>query len=102
MKFQGGQIEYIFFAGLPKACEQIEKEFDGLVKTFMGGESARETLLKMGVPESRIPGDIYEGSRHDEFLLQFGKEIIDSQDYLKYKPWTGPTTRNTAPGRIPW
>ena len=86
LKFQGGQIEYIFFAGLPKACEQIEKEFDGLVKTFMGGESARETLLKMGVPESRIPGDIYEGSRHDEFLLQFGKEIIDSQDYLKYKP----------------
>lgn len=85
-KFQGGQIEYIFFAGLPNACEAIEREFEGLVKTFIGGESARETLIKLGVPEYRIPRDIYEGSKHDEFLLEFGKGIIDSQDYLKYKP----------------
>jgi len=85
-KFQDGQIEYIFFAGLPKACDEIEREFGGLVKTFVGGESARETLLKMGVPEQRIPSDIYEGSSYDEFLLEFGKEIIDSQDYLKFKP----------------
>ena len=86
LKFQGGHIEYIFFAGLPSACEAIEREFEGLVKTFIGGESASDTLLKLGVPEYRIPMDITEGSRHDEFLLDFGKQIIDSQDYLKYKP----------------
>src|SRR5690554_5739575 len=86
MKFQGGQIETIFFGGLPKTCEAIDKEFNGLVKTFIGGESVRETLTKMGVSEDRIPSDIYEGSKYDDLLMEFGKKIIDSQDYLKYKP----------------
>jgi hypothetical protein len=93
MKFQGGQIETIFFGGLPKTCEAIEKEFNGLVKTFIGGESVRETLVKLGVAEDRIPTAIYEGSRYDEHLLTFGKNIIDAQDYLKYKP----TDRATYP-----
>ena len=86
MKFQGGQIDFIFFGGLPSTCELIEKEFKGLVRTFIGGESASETLLKMGVSEDRIPKDIFEGSKYDDFLLEFGKGIIDSQEYLKYKP----------------
>ncbi|NBK98603.1 MAG: cobalamin-binding protein [Erysipelotrichia bacterium] len=87
MKFQGGQIETIFFGGLPKTCEAIEKEFNGLVTTFIGGESVRETLLKMGVSEDRIPRDIYEGSKYDELLMKFGKEIIDSQEYTSYKTY---------------
>lgn len=86
MKFQGGQIETIFFGGLPKTCEIIEKEFDGLISTFIGGESVRETLIKMGVSEDRIPSDIYEGSRYDDLLMEFGKKIIDSQEYLNFKP----------------
>lgn len=40
----------------------------------------------MGVHENRILDDIYEGSRYDDFLLEFGKKIIDLQEYLKYKP----------------
>jgi hypothetical protein len=86
MKFQGGQVETVFFGGLPKTCEAIDKEFNGLVKTFIGGESARETLTKMGVSEDRVPSDIYEGSRYDDLLMEFGKKIIDSQEYLNYKP----------------
>lgn len=86
MKFQGGHIETIFFGGLPKTCEAIEKEFNGLVKTFIGGESVIETLVKMGVPEDRIPNDIYEGSKYDDLLMEFGKKIIDSQEYLNFKP----------------
>ncbi len=86
LQFQGGQIENIFFAGLPKTCEAVEKEFKGLVKTFIGGETIRESLIKMGVSEERIPSDISEGSKYDESLLEFGKKIIDSQEYLKYKP----------------
>ncbi len=86
MNFQGGPVETIFFGGLPKTCETIDKEFKGLIKTFIGGESIRETLTKMGVSEDRIPSDIYEGSRYDERLLEFGKKIIDSQDFLNYKP----------------
>ena len=86
MKFQGGEIENVFFGGLPETCESIEKEFKGLVTTFVGGESVRETLIKMGVTEDRIPGDIYESSRYDDLLMEFGKKIIDSQNYLNYKP----------------
>ena len=86
LRFQGGPIGNIFFGGLPDACDVIEKEHKGLVKTFRGGESARETLLKMGVPEHRIPMDIYEGSKYDDFLLEFGKTIIDHQNYVSYKP----------------
>lgn len=87
LKFQGGQIGAIFFGGLPNACRAIEKEFDGLVKTFEGGESVEETLIKMGVPEEEIPHDISEGSKYDNMLMDFGKEIIDSQEYLRYQPY---------------
>jgi hypothetical protein len=85
-KFQGGQVEKFFFGGLPKTCEAIDKEFNGLIETFIGGESTRETLTKMGVPADRIPSDIYDGSRYDDLLLEFGKKIIDSKEYLNYKP----------------
>lgn len=86
LDYQGGQIEGIFFGGLPNTCEVINKEFKGLIKTFVGGESVRDTLIKMGVSDEMIPSDIYEGSRYDDLLLEFGKEIIDSQEYLFYKP----------------
>lgn len=86
MKFQGGPIESIFFAGLPKACEAIEKEFKGLVVTFIGGESVQETLIKLCVPKNRIPENIYMGSKYDDQLMEFGKKIIDSEEYLKYEP----------------
>lgn len=86
LKFQGGQLETIFFGGLPNSCEAIETEFDGLVTTFVGGESVQVTLFKMGVPKDIIPKDIYEGSKYDELLMKFGKEINDSQEYRGYKP----------------
>ena len=86
LSYQGGPIRNIFFAGLPVSCEAIGKDFDGLVKTYVGGESAQDTLLKLGVPEEKIPRDIIEGSKYDESLLQFGKEIIDSGEYEKFKP----------------
>lgn len=86
MKFQGGQIESLFFGGLSKTCEAIEREFNGLVKTFVGGETAKETLIKIGVSEDRIPLAISEGSKYDDLLLEFGKKIIESQEYLSYKP----------------
>lgn len=86
LSYQDGPIKHIYFAGLPVSCEAIEKEFGGLVKTYMGGESAQETLVKLGVPEDNIPSDIVQGSKYDELLLQFGKEIIDSQEYSKLTP----------------
>lgn len=86
MKYQGGQIETIFFGGLPQTCEEIEKEFKGLVKTFIGGEKSRDTLIRLGVSEERIPREIQQGNKYDESLLDFGKQIINDGSYLDYKP----------------
>ncbi|HSH34621.1 hypothetical protein [Schnuerera sp.] len=86
LSFQGGPIKTIFFAGLPKTCEIIEREHKGFVKTFKGGESIRESLTKMGVPEERIPKDIIEGSLYDDLRMEFGKDIINSGDYDSFKP----------------
>ena len=85
-RFQGGKVENVFFGGLPKACNKIESEFSGLVKTFSGGESVRETLDRMGVSAERVPYDITESCKYDETLLKFGKKVIDSNNYLGYKP----------------
>lgn len=45
-------ISHVVFAGLRPACEMIDKEYNGKIRTFRGGESAEETLLIMGVPET--------------------------------------------------
>ena len=84
--YQGGPIETIFFAGLVIACERIQNEHKGLVTTFSGGESAVESLNKMGVPDDRIPKQILNSSRYDDYRLDFGKQIIDSQKYQSFKP----------------
>lgn len=86
LSYQGGPIKSVFFAGLPNTCQAIEEEFKGFVKTYIGGESARDTLLKMGVPEEKIPMEIMEGSKYDDSLMDFGKEIIDSQEYTSFMP----------------
>lgn len=86
LDYQGGPVKAMFFGGLPETCEAIEDEFKGFVKTYMGGESPRDTLLRMDVPEEKIPMDIIEGSRYDDALMAFGKEIIDSQEYTSFMP----------------
>ena len=84
LSYQDGPIKSVSFAGLPVSCQAIEKEFNGFVSTYMGGESAHDTLLQLGVPEEKIPADIIEGSKYDDNLLQFGKEVIDPQEYANF------------------
>lgn len=86
LKHQGGPIDAVFFAGLPRACQRIGKEHRGLVTTFSGGESAAETLAKLKVPPERVPQDIISGSRYDDFRLEFGTEIIKRQEYTALPP----------------
>lgn len=80
------QVRSIHFAGLTTACNIIDKEFEGRIKTFRGGESAEETLLIMGVPEEDIPKSITEGCKYDKELYAFGKDIIRKAEYKKLKP----------------
>ena len=86
LSYSGGSIDRIFFAGLPEACTQIEKNSEGLVKTFKGGETAKESLMKMGVDESEIPDSLKEGSKYDEDLMSFARDFIKKGDYISFKP----------------
>lgn len=79
------KVKSIFFAGLTSACEKIDKEYDGWVSTFRGGESAEETLLVMGVPCEDIPRTIKIGCQYDKDLEKFGRSVIRSGDYLYMK-----------------
>lgn len=83
---ENGLIKSIHFAGLKPACSIIDKEYKGRIKTFRGGESAEETLLVMGVPYEDIPKRIKSGCKYDKQLMEFGREIIYSAEYLNYKP----------------
>lgn len=78
-------IKNIHFAGLKPACDMIEREYGGRIKTFRGGESAEETLLVMGVAPENIPKTIIQGCKYDKELINFGKEIINSGEYEAFK-----------------
>jgi len=84
--YQGGPIKSVFFGGLPKTCEIIEKEHKGFVKTFKGGETVGESLEKMGIPLEEIPKHIVEGSLYDDRRMEFGKDIINADDYNQSRP----------------
>lgn len=86
LHYQGGPIQSVFFGGLPETCEIIEKEHKGFVKTFKGGETVRESLKKMDIPEEKIPKDMIEGSLYDDLRMEFGKDIIKAYDYDGLKP----------------
>ena len=78
---QGGPVDAIFFGGLPESCSAIKKEFGNLVNCFQGGESARDTLLAMGVPGEKVPADMLEISQYDNDREAFSRELIDKGDY---------------------
>lgn len=86
LKNVGGIIENVFFAGLPKTCELINNEYKGEIETFIGDETAYETLTKLNIPEQQIKSSILEGAKYDNFRMDFAKDIIDSANYQLYKP----------------
>lgn len=86
LSYQDGPIKSVLFGGLPKACEIIDKEHKGFVKTFKGGETVSESLSKIDIPKDRIPKSIIEGSLYDDLRMEFGEDIIKTHDYNRFKP----------------
>lgn len=80
------QVKSIYFAGLKPACNQIEREYKGRLKTFRGGETPEETLLVMGVPKEEIPEHIISGCKYDRKIQEFGRKLIKTGAYLNEKP----------------
>lgn len=79
-------VKSVFFAGLTRACDHIDKEYKGRIKTFRGGENPEETLTIMGIPKEEIPAELREGCKYDKELLEFGKYVIQSEEYKKMSP----------------
>lgn len=106
--FQGGDIRGVFFAGLPESCRRIEKQWDGLVRTFSGGESPAETLSLLEIPKERFPDGIVENSGYDQQRMEFGHSIIKEEAYQEIAPYgaadypTYGTPMDSVTERIAW
>ena len=75
---QGGPIRGLLFAGLPSACEMVQREHGGLVTVFWGDETWTETAKKLGLEfllQEQQPGLVQD----DSDRLAFGQEIIASE-----------------------
>jgi len=105
---QGGKLIQIYFAGLPKTCELIKKEYNNEIPVFDGSETLFETAIKLDIPKSKIPKFMFEGSKYDDVRMSFAKEIINSGHY-HYLPPTKRfnylnygTRKDTISERIAW
>ncbi len=83
---QGGVLRGVYFAGLPAACERVEREHGSLVEVFDGDETPTETLRKLGVPAERIPSAVSAEAEYDAFRLRFGQELVESGKHLQVAP----------------
>lgn len=83
---KGGNVRDVFFAGLPKTCQLINNEYQGEIKTFIGDETPYETLIKLEIPQSKISNTLIDGSKYDNFRMDFAKDFIDSANYQFYRP----------------
>lgn len=86
LKQHGGLVESIYFAGLPEACLKISLEYDKQFPVFQGDELPMETLKKLGIPENKIPNEISKRSEYDTMRLEFGKSIIEREEYRHLQP----------------
>ncbi len=85
-KEQGSSLRRLYFAGLPAACARITAEYGDKVPVFVGDETQVETLLKMGVPEHRIPSEISGSAQYDEDRLAFARELLAADAHAVQLP----------------
>ncbi|GAB1418901.1 hypothetical protein MASR2M12_16660 [Bacteroidales bacterium] len=85
-KHQGGTLKQVYFSGLPEACKKISQEYNGEVPVFWGDETQSETAIKLGIPESKIPASITEGSKYDDSRLKFAQNLIRIGEYKYLRP----------------
>ncbi|MGI9190624.1 MAG: hypothetical protein ACR2IL_00785 [Chitinophagaceae bacterium] len=90
---QGGPIKALYFAGLPSACAEIIKKHGTRFPVFDGHDTPVETLVKLGIPSSRIPAIILQQSAYDDLRLDFAKHHLQQAEHLTYSS----ETRNNYP-----
>lgn len=81
-----GAVKQIYFAGLPGACESVQKEFGDRFPVFRGDETPVESLEKLGVPQKLIPKTILEQSAYDDLRMDFGKTVLRQEKHKSERP----------------
>lgn len=82
---QGGPIRGLFFAGLPAACQLVQKNPE-VTGVFCGDETPAETLRMLGIDPRVLPHDLVGGIAYDEDRLAFGRELIAKGEHLAVRP----------------
>lgn len=82
----GGTLKFIYFAGLPKACDEVQRRFKRVTAVFRGDETQAETLDMMGIPRTLLPERAAASVMYDELRMSFGREIVRKADYLGIEP----------------
>ncbi len=72
----GGPVRGLFFAGLPAACDLVERRHGGRVGLFRGDESLLETAEILGLPSERLPHEMQDEAKYDDFRLDFGRSLV--------------------------
>jgi hypothetical protein len=90
----GGPIRFLYFAGLPEACQLVRGRVPRVAACFDGEESPDETLARMGIRRSALPADTGKALAYDRARLAFGADLVRRADYLG----TPPPERTGYPG----
>lgn len=90
LKENGGTLEKIYFAGLPKSCVEIKLKYKEKVITFEGSEDMADVLRALDLNEDEIPESLISGSEYDRELMKLAKEFMVSFDKKHYS-----VTKNT-------
>ncbi|SUV35250.1 Uncharacterised protein [Bacteroides pyogenes] len=81
-----GWLRQIFFAGLPDTCELVSEKTNHSVLVFEGDETPLESLLKLGVPQERLPNTLLQDNEYDNVRWKFASELIASERYKTIIP----------------
>jgi hypothetical protein len=82
----GGSLRFVYFAGLPKACDLVEEAFPRVSAVFRGDETPAETLGMLGVPRDLLPATSAESVAYDESRMAFGEELVRKGEYHRIAP----------------
>lgn len=94
MASQGGKVRALFFAGLPRACQEAQERHPGLAGVFKGDETPQETMEILGIPEEMMPVGVTQGARYDAARMKFGEALVESGEYKAVLPVDRSGSRN--------
>lgn len=78
---QGGPIRSLSFAGLPDACDMVNKKTHGKILVFPGNESPVESLRMYGVSEDMLPKSLINDDPYDNMRWNFAKQLVESEQW---------------------